>query len=635
MNQNVNTILNENLLSKITSAPSFYTIITIIVFLIIMLFLIIFNVKFSFSEPTKSQEKIIRDTFITLFSCILFFALFIMFFPFLKDFKQFLIQIQNAVYVILFTLFSILLYVYIPEDILKKYGAIINPAILGLGALSYYMSFSTNYTPGFNINYERIKTMILTLCLLGTLLTFYNVNTEGIFHSTSIIVIIVALAFVFLYTVILATMPSSSTSDANDSGVSLSALSSFGGYGSVLFLLFLSIMVGVIYVKKDSVFENKAKSAAIIIMLLVISILWTVLLGASIFSKMPNDYNLTDFANLGFLKSGLFAAVGLVISGLIIYLISTNIENLSSKSSITSFVLNIMLVVVVLALIYKTMNVELPYGNAKKNAFFGLIISIIFYIPCIVSSLFDSASQINPGTRSDYLMLIVSIALLIMYYYSYILLDKVNAQGGKQLISRPVSINRQYNLGDYISLNGTGESNYQYAISCWIYINSAPPNTNINYNKFTPILNYGEKPNISYNSSINTLRITMNQRDLKKNTTNKLLEFDDKDNRIVYESKDILLQKWNNIILNFNGGTLDIFLNGDLVKSSIEVSPYLTYDNLIVGEDGGILGGICNVIYFKKQLTMSNIYYLYNAVKNLSPPLLSNSKDVIVVKENE
>jgi hypothetical protein len=82
--------------------------------------------------------------------------------------------------------------------------------------------------------------------------------------------------------------------------------------------------------------------------------------------------------------------------------------------------------------------------------------------------------------------------------------------------------------------------------------------------------------------------------------SNKLIEFDDNGNRIVYKQKNVLLQKWNNVIINYNGGILDIFLNGELVKSNVEVVPYYTLDNLTVGEDNGINGSICNLVYFNK-----------------------------------
>jgi len=122
----------------------------------------------------------------------------------------------------------------------------------------------------------------------------------------------------------------------------------------------------------------------------------------------------------------------------------------------------------------------------------------------------------------------------------------------------------------------------------------------------------------------------MEQKDLDKKSYNKLLEFDDNGNRIIYTNKNVLLQKWNNIIIQFNGGTLDIFLNGELVKSSIEVIPYMKLDALNIGSDRGVNGGICNVVYYKKPLSITNIYYIYNNVKNKNPPIVNNSNNTII-----
>ena len=37
-------------------------------------------------------------------------------------------------------------------------------------------------------------------------------------------------------------------------------------------------------------------------------------------------------------------------------------------------------------MIYKIINTQLPQGNAKKNAIFGLAINTLFYIPCIFNT---------------------------------------------------------------------------------------------------------------------------------------------------------------------------------------------------------------------------------------------------------
>jgi hypothetical protein len=85
--------------------------------------------------------------------------------------------------------------------------------------------------------------------------------------------------------------------------------------------------------------------------------------------------------------------------------------------------------------------------------------------------------------------------------------------------------------------------------------------------------------------------------------------------------------------INYSGGVLDVFLNGELVKSDVGVVPYYSLDNLTIGSDDGIQGGICNVVYFNKSLTSANIYYLYNMVKNKSPPVLNDSNETIL-KQN-
>ena len=120
---------------------------------------------------------------------------------------------------------------------------------------------------------------------------------------------------------------------------------------------------------------------------------------------------------------------------------------------------------------------------------------------------------------------------------------------------------------------------------------------------------------------------------MEKTTQNKLTDFDDNGNRIIYKNTNVPLQKWNNFIINYNGGVLDIFLNDELVKSEIGVVPYYTLDNLTIGEINGIKGGICNVVYFRRALTRSNIYYLYNTVKNKTPPV-TNDSNATILKNN-
>jgi len=642
MNTTTTNINKENLLPKIETPKIFYILSFFIVVMAIIVFLLIFNVNLSISTTIpKSQQEIIANTFIVLFICLLIIGTCVLFLPSMKEFKDLFLQIGNVTYVILYTIFAILFYTLISKDILNTYSYIINPAILGLGALSFYKASSENFIEKFNINYERIKMLILLFCLITFIITFYNINPGGAaekYFGYSLLLTIIISVFAFLYIIILLTLPDK---EGNTKPNLLTNFSTFGKYGTLLFLLFLIAVTISISLNKDSLFENLKKyksnpnAGVIMIITLLICILSTILLGANLFGGTTNISNASN--RMDTFKKSLLLLFGVIISGLLIFWIAYNIQNLSGQSSIVSLVLNLLLVAVILGLIYKTFFVKLPVGNTKKNAFFNLIINTLFYIPCIVSGGFDWIGKITTGEYNSteigsFIMLIVSICLVVAYFKLPLLFNLVSSQGGNQLVNKPVYTDTQYNLGNYQELNGSDIFDYQYGISCWVFIDAAPPNTNSNYNKFTSLLNFGNKPNILYNASKNTLMITMQQKNLKDITKNKLIDFDSEGNRIIYINKNFLLQKWNNIIINYNGGTLDIFLNGELVKSSIEVVPYYTFDNLTIGEKDGIKGGICNVVYFRNALTAQNIYYLYNTVKNKTPPVLNDSNETILAK---
>ena len=67
----------------------------------------------------------------------------------------------------------------------------------------------------------------------------------------------------------------------------------------------------------------------------------------------------------------------------------------------------------------------------------------------------------------------------------------------------------------------------------------------------------------------------------------------------IYKTKNILYQKWNNMVIKYDRGTMDVFLNGELVGSRPSIAPYMTYETIQVGSNNGLAGGISNVMYYK------------------------------------
>jgi len=253
--------------------------------------------------------------------------------------------------------------------------------------------------------------------------------------------------------------------------------------------------------------------------------------------------------------------------------------------------------------------------------------------------LFDTIGKstftgLDKETSGGLIMILLLVVLIILYFMVPNVINSINVQGGKTLVNQPISTDVLNTLGTYQDLNESDEYDYQYALSFWVFIESSPNNMvpKLQNNKLS-ILNYANKPNVLYDINTKSLIITTQQRDLKKTTNNKLIDFDEDGNRILYRNSNIPLQKWNNIVLNYNGGIFDIFLNGELVKSDNGVVPYYTLDNLTVGQDNGMNGGICNIVYFRKALTTNNIFFIYNLVKNMDPPVL-NSSNKTILKDN-
>jgi hypothetical protein len=273
-------------------------------------------------------------------------------------------------------------------------------------------------------------------------------------------------------------------------------------------------------------------------------------------------------------------------------------------------------------------------------------------------------------------MLVVSLLLLGGYFFWVFFLKsflqtKYLQQGGKQLINQPVPLDVVSNIASYQQLNDSDKFNYQYAISFWVYLDAFPPSTSSAYTKIVPILSYGENPTIKYLANDNTIYITVKQSDLEKqsaqekqivdeiqNTETEITpqaieqwqsiqkdingkielvksmsfgnDVDAEGHRIIYKQPNVLLQKWNHIVLNYNGGTLDVFYNGKLVKSAIEVVPYMKYDMLSVGEQNGISGNIANLMYFKTPIDIITVHNLYNSLKDQNPPSIpENNKKII------
>jgi hypothetical protein len=256
-------------------------------------------------------------------------------------------------------------------------------------------------------------------------------------------------------------------------------------------------------------------------------------------------------------------------------------------------------------------------------------------------------------------------------------------QGGQVLVNEPVPTDKLTNVTSFQELSGKDTFDYQYALSFWYYLDAFPPSTRASYNELVSLLSYGGNPAIKYSSTNNTLYITIkddsenlganndgaNNDGSKNDSSNndgskndgsnndgsnndganqnitseqvkvfktsknsikdnieqvKLLTFgkdlDSDGNQIIYKHPNVQLQKWNHVLLNYSGGTLDVFYNGKLVKTAIEVVPYMRNDMLTIGTENGVSGNIANLTYFDKPLDIKTIDTLYVELKDKHDP---------------
>ena len=210
-----------------------------------------------------------------------------------------------------------------------------------------------------------------------------------------------------------------------------------------------------------------------------------------------------------------------------------------------------------------------------------------------VASLFQS--QITDVPPRTYQILSATIVAFAGYFGGPILYSLINefVQGGKVLLRDPVHLDKEKILSTYKELNkGKENFNYQYGISSYIYLDANNRN-----DCYQTIMDYGGKPRIQYNGAKNLLQIIV-------------LDDYDKE-KVVLTMPDFELQKWHHLAVNYLGGNLDVFLNGELIKSVSNVVPYMTMDDLIVGSSiNDLNGGIKDVVYFDTPLTQTNLLFL-------------------------
>jgi len=331
-----------------------------------------------------------------------------------------------------------------------------------------------------------------------------------------------------------------------------------------------------------------------------------------------------------YLKENGYLLLYLVLTIISVYFLSVFLRNndltVDTFQSIFIQLVNVLMIVGAFSILYTIIKEGVSEPDKNETRVYVLVLSllknIIFYVPCLFLDIIEFVkTEYHITTKTVWIVLLIEIILIFLYVVLPPLFNKLTTHDGIPLLTECIYLNRKRSLGTFETLHKIKDNavakpdeienskfKYTYAISGWFYINPQPPNTSPAYTKYATILDYGKKPLIQFNSLKNTLRVQCE-------TSNGNL-------KTLYETKNTKFQKWNNIVVNYDGGTMDVFINGLLVSSTPELAPYMTYENVIVGQENGIQGGICNVIYYKHILSSNKINMAYKMLRNKETPLM-------------
>ena len=302
-----------------------------------------------------------------------------------------------------------------------------------------------------------------------------------------------------------------------------------------------------------------------------------------------------------------------------------------------------------IALLYKVLSSKILNSFKKTKSLGLLIVNILMYLPCVITNIFEKIhNEIKITPSVTYTIILIEIIVIGLGYVVPKLITYYIEKDGVILQKEPIYLYKKttvatatqlkparnsliseeqdkrnkekYKFLSWFDTDKTDETaqnyevtswfgpfkpekevDYNYSLTSWVRINPQPPNTRANGDDFVQIFSYNGKPDIYYNPVENKIEIRVRK--------------DNNEEVIVFGDDEFPLQKWNHFVLNFTSGTLDVFINGELVISKPGLLTRMERHPITTGDDNGVQGGIRNVMYFPYVLTKQEIDNFYKSQK--------------------
>jgi len=312
----------------------------------------------------------------------------------------------------------------------------------------------------------------------------------------------------------------------------------------------------------------------------------------------------------------MFATGALILVAVGIYLyISKDVSILEIKSAFTMFrFLEALIVLVILAIVFRTAIEKI--NTSESAGWSGFFVQLIFFIPCLIGDFIEYLlGEFKSTPNVVFVLFIIEILLILAYIYLPRLMTASITKNGTMLVKDPVQINMKKPLKTYVDLVGGSTKsndllktpliiNNKFAISGWVYIVSQPPNK-YPYNDEATIFEFTTlHPRLVFNGKTNKYKAYFN--------------------RAQNHEFEMPLQKWNYVVFNYDKSSIDLFVNGKLehtVKRNVNDDNFKINDLVYIGQERGLSGGICNLMYSSTPLIGEDIKYQYDYNKYNEPPM--------------
>jgi len=300
----------------------------------------------------------------------------------------------------------------------------------------------------------------------------------------------------------------------------------------------------------------------------------------------------------------------------------------------------------------------------------------IIFIPCLFLDMLQSSqSVVGDTTRPIWIIVAIELLLIAILYGGPYLLNYIGASAS-QIVHAPVSLKQKYDTDlntqspQIFIYHNTGidrspedkaancpveeKKRYNYSISGWFLLNNAVASSNNDLE----IFDFGGVPRMTYNKTTTELKLWCKTLDMNNNSRpSETLIYNSRSNYntiIARKSKDrqnqirmlldndedldvaVPLQRWNYFVVNYNGKTMDFFMNNKLLIRSDFIMPDISMKPITIGDttnNKGLNGSICNLAFHKVPLTKEQMRWTYRMLKSQNPPMIGMATFEDEVKE--